>query len=190
MMAVAGCLGTGPPPPPPALSTVVTSSPVPGPDPAQARAVEEILAVYGAFRRGEDELSADPPPVDEAERRLAAHLGGALRTQVLLALHEMVEHGLARRGRPVSTARVAALRLDATPPTATVIDCLDGRGWSLVDRGTGTPPAGPAPHGIYAATPGRYVRTLTATRYDDGTWLLDGFDPPLARALTSGDEPC
>lgn len=187
--ALGGCVAEPVPPRP--LSAEAPGAGAPsGHDRDEAAAGTEVLAVFESFRDLEDRLSADPPPAADAGQLLAEHLAGALHARVLLALHVMHDEGLARQGRARSTAQVVSLGLEETPPSATIRECLDSTGWEVVDGQVAPVAVGEAPAQLYAVAPGRYLRTLRATRYDDGRWLLNDYERPMVQETTGNGSRC
>jgi hypothetical protein len=166
-VGLAGCA------PEPEVEWPADPTPAPSPtlDPAEAAAVEEILAAFDGFRRVEVEIQADPEPAYLAEERLTDYLADPLLSLTLFELETMHRRGVVRDGRPTWSATVTELRLDDDPPSATVRDCLDATGWELADRKDGRPASAEA-EGLPARfAPDRYVMEFDATRVD-GRWLF------------------
>lgn len=157
-----------------------TGPPTPTVEPAEAETIAEVLAVFDEFRQVEVALQADPVPADEAKEQLTGYLADPLLTLTLFDVATMYRRDVVREGRPTWEATVSELRLDATPPTATVRDCLDATGWELADRADGSP----APvDGLPARfAPGWYVMEFNAKSFD-GRWLFD-------QIRVEGDERC
>ncbi|MGW6862122.1 hypothetical protein [Streptomyces xanthophaeus] len=82
----------------------------------------------------------------------------------------MKTSGTVARGELGHDAKVTAVDLDATTPTATLSDCLDLSRWQAVRTQTGEPVPLPTNQ------PRRYVATVTAERRD-GRWMVTVFKP-------------
>jgi hypothetical protein len=200
--AGSGCGDRGDDPVPLAAGTPTPSpavSPTPRADidlnPAEAAAVEEMREVYQRFLDLEVELAADPPPPAESDERLNEVLTGALHGRVLISMHMLHDHGLARRSAPESRVRVTRIDLDAPVPEATFLDCLDTTGWPLVDRRGEPVPDAQAPPEIYGVEPGVYARTVHVKRYGDGRWYFHDYDRhqfnrPLPYETDEGEARC
>ncbi|MGH3680105.1 MAG: hypothetical protein ACRDT2_07620, partial [Natronosporangium sp.] len=134
-------------------------------DPAEAEATDEILAVLDGFRRVELEAYADPQPPHVARRDLSPYLADPLLSRTLGTLDTMLQTGVVYEGRHRWQPDVVDLQLDATPPTATIHDCLDRTQWRPVFRETGDP--------VPSDLPDRYLMRLDAKLFPDG-WLLHG----------------
>lgn len=133
-------------------------------DEAEAATIEEILALLHGFREAEVRAHADPQPPHLARRQLAGYLADPLLSRTLGTLDAMVRAGVVFEGRPTWEPTVVELRLDETPPTAAIHDCLDTTGWRSVFQETGNPvPADDLPD--------RYVVRVEAKLFPDG-WLL------------------
>jgi len=148
-----------------------TSGPVSTVDPAEAAAIEEILATFDGFRRAEVAVQADPEPAYLALEQLADYLADPLLGSVLFDVDTMHRRGVVRAGEPTWRPEVTGLRLDGSPPTATVRDCLDTTGWRLADRQGGQATAESVGLPVQFE-PDRYVMEFSARRFDD-RWLLD-----------------
>jgi hypothetical protein len=149
-----------------------TSSPTPTLDPGEAAAVAEILATFDGFRRAEVAVQADPEPAYLAQERLADYLADPLLGLALFEVEAMHRRGVVRAGEPTWHPTVTELRLDRSPPTATVRDCLDATGWRLADRDSGGPTTAES-EGLPARfAPDRYVMEFSA-RFVENRWLFD-----------------
>lgn len=133
-------------------------------DPAEAEATEEILAVYSGFRQLEVEAYTNPQPPHIARQQLSVYLADPLLSRTLGTLDTMLRAGVVFEGRPTWQPVVAELRLDETPPTATIRDCVDASGWRSVFEETGEPVASDD-------LPDHYVMSLDAKLFSGG-WLL------------------
>lgn len=163
---LAGCAdGTQPvawPDDPPSPDAANQPSPPGGP--AEAAASEELLTVVRDFRELEVTAYADPQPPHLARRQLSAYLADPLLSRTLDTLNTMQRAGIVFEGRPTWQPVVADLRLEATPPTATIHDCVDATEWRSVFEETGEPvPADDVPD--------HYTMRLYAKQFPDG-WLL------------------
>jgi hypothetical protein len=198
VVALAGCgvdrlgepVDAATPTPGPTRGFTPEREPQPAWGPAEAAAVDEILAGYRGFLELETALSADPPSAAESDARLLDYTTSVLHGRVLLALNTLRAHDLARSGEPRSAVTVVDVDLDGPVPRATIIDCFDTTGWGLID-GAGAPvdPAD-APAELYGVQPGAYVRTVEATRHDDGRWLLYDYDRPLLQKTSDMEDKC
>ncbi len=198
--AVAGCGDRQPPPPappdqltpPPSPVGSPAASPTPGRDldPDQAAAAAQALAVYERFLELETTLAADPPPPPESDERLNKYTTSGVHGRVLLAVHMLHDHGLARTGTPRSRVRVTAVDLDGPPPRVTIVDCFDTTTWPLVDREGAPVAVADAPPEIYAVAPGTYVRIIHVHLFPGDGWLLRDFDPPLVREPDEAEVTC
>lgn len=126
--------------------------------------VDEILTVVHDFRELEVASYADPQPSHLARRGLVEYLADPLLSRTLETVDSMHRAGIVFQGRPTWELTVAELRLDDTPPTATVRECVDATDWHSIFRETGD------------AVPGdrrsdRYVSRLRLKQYPDG-WLV------------------
>lgn len=133
-------------------------------DPVEAEATEKILTVLDGFRRAELATYADPQPPHVARRQLSPYLADPLLSRTLGTLDTMQEAGVRFEGKPRWEADVVELRLDTTPPTATIHDCLDRTGWSPVFRETGDP--------VPDDLPERYLMRIEAKLFPEHGWLL------------------
>lgn len=133
-------------------------------DPTEAAAIEEILELVSEFRIVEISAYADPQPPHLARRDLSGYLADPLLSRTLDRLRTMREAGIVIEGQPRFDSAVHELRLEATPPTATVRDCVDATDWRDVFAETGDPVPGDG-------RPDQYVEWLELTLYDDG-WLI------------------
>lgn len=80
-----------------------------------------------------------------------------------------------RTGTLKSDPTVTGVSLDTVPATVSIQDCLDATGYKLVYVKSKSVVPGSAS--------GRYIATATATRYDDGRWLINTGAAHL-------DQPC
>jgi hypothetical protein len=168
--ALAGCAAESEPfewpddPSPSALGPSPSSSA----NSAEAEAVDEIISVFHGFREVETEVYADPPPPYVVRRDLSPYLADPMLSETVVTLDEMRKAGVAFEGRSVSEPAVDELRLDATPATATVRDCVDATEWRSVFQDTGELVPGDS-------LPGQYVMRLEATLYPEHGWLFHDF---------------
>jgi hypothetical protein len=132
-------------------------------DPAEAEAIEQVLTVLNQFRELEVEAHAKATPSYVARRQLSAYLADPLLSQTIGTLDGMQRAGIVFEGRPTWSPTVVELQLDATPPAATIRDCVDATEWLPVFEESGNP--------VADRTPDRYVMRLHATLYQEG-WLL------------------
>jgi len=169
-VALAGCAGTPEPaaraddPSPQGLPELPSISV----NPEEAAAIEEVLTVLQGFRDVEADLYADPPPPDIVRREFAPYLGDTMLSEVVSTLTDMRNAGVVFEGRVVSESAAVDVQLDATPPAATVRDCVDAANWSPVFQETGEPVPG-------EALPDRFVMTLDASLYPEHGWLFHDF---------------
>jgi hypothetical protein len=147
---------------PPQRDNAVQASPPT--DPAEAEATEEILALVQDYREVEVASYADPQPPHIARLDLSDYLADPLLSRTLVALDELQRSGIVYEGRPAWDPTVAELRLDETPPTATIRDCVDATEWRSVFQATGNPVQG-------EGRPDHYVMRMEAKLFDEG-WLL------------------
>jgi hypothetical protein len=141
-------------------------------DPAEAAAIAEILAAFDGFRRAEVAIQANPEPAYLALERLGEYLADPLLGLALFEVETMHRRGVVRAGEPTWAPTVTELRLDGSPPTATVRDCLDATGWELADRDSGGPTTAES-EGLPARfAPDRYVMEFNA-RFVVDRWLFD-----------------
>ncbi|MDG4763196.1 hypothetical protein O7632_03595 [Solwaraspora sp. WMMD406] len=142
-------------------------------DPARAEAAEAALAAYAGYLAAAEEAEheADPQHPD-----LKKYLADPLLTRVRLAIRDTKEHGAMRTGSLISDPTVTEVNLDSVPATVVIQDCLDATNYQLVyvdDRDKVVP----------GTEVGRYLATATATRYDDGRWLISA-------GSSHPDQPC
>lgn len=154
--------------------------PTPTVDAAEADATDELLALVDGYRRAEITAQADPEPAYQAQDRFTEYLADPLLSSVLFELEILHQRGLVREGEPSWDPTVTELRLDDTPPTATIRDCLDATDWRLAHRGNGEPAGADGLPARYA--PDRHVVEFTAKLFDQG-WLLED-------ARMEGDGQC
>jgi hypothetical protein len=141
-------------------------------DPAEAAAIEEVLAAFDGFRRTEVAIQADPRPAYQVLDQLVEFLADPLLGLALFDVQTMHERGVVRAGQPTWHPQVTELRLDGDPPTATVRDCLDATGWQLADRDGGGPTTAES-EGLPARfAPDRYVMEFNARLIED-QWRFD-----------------
>lgn len=133
-------------------------------DPTEAAAIEEILQLVSDFRAAEISAYADPQPPHLARRDLSGYLADPLLSRTLDRLRTMREAGIVVEGQPRFDPAVHELELGATPPTATVRDCVDATAWRDVFAETGDAVPGDG-------RPDQYVEWLELTLYDSG-WLI------------------
>jgi hypothetical protein len=137
-------------------------------DPAEAEAIEEILTVFQGFREAEAELYADPPPPNIVRREFSRYLGDTMLSEQVSTLNDMRNAGIVFEGRAASQPTVVDIQLDATPPVATVRDCVDATSWHPVFQQSGDPVPGDG-------LPDRFVMRLDATLYPEHGWLFHDF---------------
>lgn len=138
------------------------------PDVAEAAVVEEVLSVVQDFREAEVASYADPRPPHFARRDLSDVLADPFLTETVDTIYRMHQAGIVFEGRPTWDLTVTDLRLDDTPPTATVRDCFDATDWQSVFRETGDPVPGDT-------ITGRYVAQVHLKLYPEG-WLVHKTD--------------
>jgi hypothetical protein len=169
-VALAGCSGGSEP-------TVQTDDHSPRPlpvlpsivaEPGEAEATEEILTLLEGFREVEGELYADPPPPDIVRRDFSPYLGDTMLSELVGTLDDMRNAGVVFEGRAVSNPIAVDIELDATPPSATVRDCVEATNWHPVFQETREPVPG-------ESLPDRFVMTLDATVYPEHGWLFYDF---------------
>lgn len=142
-------------------------------DPAAAEAAEAALAAYNGYLAAAEkaEHAADPHHPE-----LKKYLGDPLLTRVRLSIRDAKEHGAVRTGSLTSDPTITDINLDSVPMTVDIQDCLDATNYRMVyadDTDTVVP----------GTEVGRYLATATATRYDDGRWLI-------SRGVAHRDQPC
>lgn len=129
-----------------------------------AAVAEEIIALVEDYRIAEVASFADPKPPHIARPVLSNFLADPLLSEVLTLLNDMQQGGIAFHGEPTWMPIVTELRVDETPATAVVRDCVDATGWQSVFMETGEPVPGDI-------RPDRYVNWLNVKRFPDG-WLV------------------
>jgi len=132
------------------------------PDPRVVEAERTALAVYAGYLEALRKAESASDPHDP---RLAKYLADPLLTRVRLTIRDAKEHGAMRTGKLVSDPTVTEVSLDTVPPTVSIQDCLDSTGYRLVYRADRSVVPG--------SEGGRYVATVTVTRYPDGQWLIN-----------------
>ncbi|MFV2124744.1 hypothetical protein ACFHWS_09370 [Micromonospora sp. LOL_013] len=142
-------------------------------DPATAEAAEAALAAYNGYLAAAEkaEHAADPHHPE-----LKKYLADPLLAQVRLSIRDAKEHGAMRIGSLISEPTVTEVNLDSVPVTVVIQDCLDATNYRMVyadDTDTVVP----------GTEVSRYLATATATRYDDGRWLISG-------GFSHRDQPC
>jgi hypothetical protein len=137
-------------------------------DPAEAEAIEEILTVFQGFRDVEAELYADPPTPNIVRREFTPYLGDPMLSELVSTLDDLRNAGIVFQGRASSQPTVVDIQLEATPPTATVRDCVDATSWQPIFQQTGDSVPGDG-------LPERYVMRLDAALYPEHGWLFRDF---------------
>lgn len=137
-------------------------APSPTVDPAEEQARQDILEVYDSFREASITAAAT---ADYESTELAEYVAQPLLGEMLNSLQQMSEAGIHNTGRPTWSPTVTALRLDTSPPSATIEDCLDITGWLVVDD-NGEPL--PAPSGLT-----RYVVVVQAKQVSDRWYIYE-----------------
>lgn len=157
-------LGARPRPPAgPTAAATARSGPAPAvPDDGRTGVeARQLLAVWDGWWQAQ---AAAYERGSRAAAALRLYSTGQALSGTLANLRNLQEAGMAMRGSPVNDARVTALDLAASPPTATVEDCLDVTGWHQVDART-KQPRDPRQRLT------RYVVTGTARKSGDA-WLV------------------
>ncbi|MFG2692300.1 hypothetical protein [Kitasatospora sp. NPDC048407] len=67
---------------------------------------------------------------------LGQYATGPALSEALLSLTQLHDAKLVMTGRPRTSPVVKSMNLQASPPTATIEDCLDVSGWHQADAGT------------------------------------------------------
>jgi hypothetical protein len=150
------------PPDLPALPSVSAANP------AEAEAIEEVLAVFQGFREVEARLYAAPPPPDIVRREFSPYLGDTMLSELVGTLNDMRNAGIVFQGRVASRPSVVDIQLEGAPPTATVRDCVDATGWQPIFQQTGDPVPG-------EGLPDHFAMDLDATLYPEHGWLFHDF---------------
>lgn len=140
------------------------ANPTPTMNPAEAEATQEILAVVDGYRRAELSMFTDPQMPHSARPVLSEYLADPLLSQTLSTLNDMHRDGIAFEGQFSWEAEVAELRLDDTPPVATVRDCVDSSNWRSVFIASRNQVPG-------SDRPEVYVSLLQVMLYPEG-WLI------------------
>lgn len=152
---------------PPPRSVAGHPSAVPS-DAVEIAAAQEILTLVEEFREVEMASYADPQPPHLARRELDDYLADPLLSQTLDTLNQMVEAGVVFEGHPRWDLSVSDLRLEETPSTAVVRDCVDATDWRSVFQATGEPvPGDPRPE--------QYVARMYLKLYGEG-WRIHDTD--------------
>jgi hypothetical protein len=142
-------------------------------DPAAAEAASAALAAYTGYLAAAEEAEheADPHHPD-----LKKYLADPLLTRVRLSIRDAKEHGAVRTGSLISDPTVTEVNLESVPATVVIQDCLDATNYRMVYADDTDK--------VYPGTEvGRYLATATATRYDDGRWLISS-------GAAHRDQPC
>lgn len=142
-------------------------------EPAAAEAAAAALAAYTGYLAAAEEAEHE---ADHNHPDLKKYLGDPLLTQVRLGIREAKEHGAMRTGSLISAPTVTEVNLDSVPVTVVIQDCLDATNYRMVY-------ADDTDKLVPGMQVGRYLATATATRYDDGRWLI-------SNGAAHRDQPC
>ncbi|MFD3328613.1 hypothetical protein [Streptomyces sp. NPDC058701] len=126
----AGCSeGNKAAPPPPSP----TATPGPSADP-QAAEKTALLGVYRAFWDAQLKVYASGSTKDTGIEKVAGDMAYS-KVQTTRAYY--VERGYDIKGAPILSPQVTAMNPAATPPSATITDCVDTSDYYKVDKATG-----------------------------------------------------
>ncbi|MGW2993287.1 hypothetical protein ACWDA9_16510 [Streptomyces sp. NPDC001193] len=141
-----------------------TASPSPSSDP-QAAEKAAVLDVYRAFWDAQLKVYASGSTKDSGIEQAA---GDKAYSKVQTTRAYYVERGYTVKGAPVLSPQVTALSTTATPPSATITDCLDTTNYYKVEKTTGAKVE-------TADNNRRHVATYEALRIA-GAWQIRDFD--------------
>ncbi|MER6443621.1 hypothetical protein [Streptomyces venezuelae] len=113
----------------------------PGPSTSPTRAADAdaaektaLLDVYRAFWDSQLKVYVSGSMQDTGIEKVA---GDKAYSKVQTTRAYYVENGLEVKGAPTHAPQVTALDMTATPPSATITDCLDSTDYFKVDKATG-----------------------------------------------------
>ncbi|WP_406052178.1 hypothetical protein OG280_37130 [Streptomyces virginiae] len=141
-----------------------TASPTPSADP-QAAEKDALLGVYRAFWDAQLKVYASGSAKDTGIEKVT---GDKAYSKVQTTRAYYVERGYEVKGVPTHSPQVTALTMAATPPSATITDCLDTTDYYKVEKSTGK-------RVETADDNRRHVATYEALRIA-GTWQIRDFD--------------
>ena len=137
LLALVGCADAGEAPKPRASTP---AAPAATSNSREAEAQREVLAVYDGYRNANVRAAAT---ADHQSKELGRYVGEPLLGQLVNNLYVMSQNGIVSRGRPTWSPKVTMLRLNASPPTAEIVDCFDTTNWNAVFKATGKSAAAP-----------------------------------------------
>ncbi|MFF6979413.1 hypothetical protein ACFZAV_17075 [Streptomyces sp. NPDC008343] len=100
----------------------------------QAKAKDEVLAVYNSYWDAQVKAYAKASPVDTGLDKYAFDKALSKAESELVALKL---NGNVIKGEPKLSPEVTAVSLDESPKKATITDCVDVTNWKLVKAKTG-----------------------------------------------------
>jgi hypothetical protein len=101
-------------------------------------------------------------------REFSPYLGDTMLSEMVGTLDDLRQAGVVFEGRAASYPTAVDVVLEATPPSATVRECVDATSWRPVFQETGDPVPGDT-------LPDRFVMTLEAIVYPEHGWLFYDF---------------
>lgn len=170
--ALAGCSGS-PATPAAASRTAPDSAPSASASPSSTLA-PAAQAALTAYRQAWADAAAVEDSGNYRDTRLERHIAGNLLMTV--SEYDYIEEtqGVASRGAPVLHPRVSAVNLHGSPPTVTIVDCIDFSHFVQYYAATGKP--------YGAAQSGLSTNTSTMTLMK-GSWMMTS-------AVTGADGSC
>ncbi|MFG2489307.1 MULTISPECIES: hypothetical protein [Streptomyces] len=141
-----------------------TASPTTSADP-QAADKDALVSVYRAFWDAQLKVYASGSAKDTGIEKVA---GDKAYSKVQTTRAYYVDRGYEVKGAPAHSPQVTALNMAATPPSATITDCLDTTDYYKVEKSTGKK--------VETADDNRrHVATYEALRIA-GAWQIRDFD--------------
>lgn len=157
---------------PAAIPVVAPATSAGGADAKLTLAKMNAMAAYSGYINAETQASQT---ADYGSALLSKFTSDPLLGQWVAQLFHLHVIGDVQRGAVISHPILTSLKLSKTSGTATVRDCLDQSGISIVNAQTG------AKVSLPKAKP--YVATATLYLYSTGAWMVSKVD-------TTGDQSC
>ncbi len=127
----------------------------------QAVGERAVLAAYEGMWR---ELAVAVRKPAAGGTRIEDYASGEALATVRRDVRTMREAGTRANGRLGHEPKVTKMDPGASPPTATVRDCVDLKDWETTREGTPVP--------LPSGQPMRYRTTAQAEQWDDGRWRV------------------
>lgn len=132
-------------------------------------------AALAAYRQAWADMAAVQDEGNYKDPRLEKHLTGNLLLTVSEALYASEQAGIASRGAPVLSPRVAAVHANASPPTVIIDDCIDPRPSVQYYKATGK---------IYGTAATSDIADTATMTLVNGTWMMSANDEEYGTPCT------